>query len=277
MTEENQYVLGTDRREIERLRTQHTAWVEQAYHLFRRAGIYSGQRVADLGCGPGFTTLELARCVGSQGRVVACDRSERFLRHLTEQCRQHGIHWVETVLGDAEQLALPPDSLDAAYARWLLCWVPDAGAVIGRLARIVRPGGVLVFQEYLDWDAMKLVPVSAAFRAAIDACMRSWVAANATINIAERIPDLAARHGLIVEHFEPVARLGRVESLEWRWVTEFLRGYLPGLVQQGLLTSRELDDFEAEYHARSRDGNTFIYTPTMADVILRRPRHYISE
>jgi SAM-dependent methyltransferase len=270
--EKNEYILGTEAREIDRLRVQHTAWVEYAYRLFRHAGIRAGQSVADIGCGPGFTTLELARCVGPEGRVVACDRSERFLAHVTDQCRQHGIQWVETVLGDAELLDLPPDTLDAAYARWLLCWVPDAGVVIDRLARFVKPGGALVFQEYLDWGAMKFVPVSASFHTAVDACMRSWAEGNATINIAEHFPDLAARHGLILEHFEPIARLGRVGSLEWRWVTGFLRGYLPGLVEQGLLTNHELASFEAEYQARSKDGKSFIYTPTMADVILRRPR-----
>jgi ubiquinone/menaquinone biosynthesis C-methylase UbiE len=269
--EKHEYILGTHAREIERLRVQHTAWVEHTYRLLRRAGICAGQSVADLGCGPGFTTLELARCVGPKGRVVACDRSERFLEHVKEQCRQQEIRGVETVLGDAERLDLPPDTLDMAYARWLLCWVPDASVIIERLARIVRPGGVLVFQEYLDWGAMKLVPVSIPFGAAVDACMQSWLAGKATINIAAQFPDLAARYGLVLEHFEPIARLGRVGSLEWRWVTDFLRSYLPGLVEQGLLTSDELTAFEADYHARREDGKTFIYTPTMANAILRRP------
>ncbi len=250
---------------------QHAAWVEHAYQLFHRAGIGEGHSVVDLGCGPGFTTLELARCVGWKGRVVACDRSERFIAHVQELCRQQGIRNVETVLGDAEQLDLPPGSLDAAYARWLLCWVPDAGVIIERLARMVRPGGVLVFQEYLDWDAMKLLPVSAPFRAGVDACMRSWTAGNATINIAEHFPTLAARHGLDLEHFEPVSRLGKVGSLEWRWVMGFLRSYLPGLVNQGLMTREELAAFEADYQARNQKGKTYVLTPTMANVILRRP------
>jgi hypothetical protein len=128
----------------------------------------------------------------------------------------------------------------------------------------------MVLQEYLDWDAMKLIPLSAPLRAAVDACMESWIVGNATINIAEHIPTLAARYGLIVEYFEPISRVGRVGSLEWRWVMGFLRSYLPGLVEQGLFTVEALAEFEAEYQSRSLDGSTFIYTPTMTNIILRR-------
>lgn len=269
--EKNEYILGTHPREIERLQMQHAAWVEQAHRLFRRAGLRAGQSVADIGCGPGFTTLELVRFVGPEGRVVACDRSERFLSFAREQFRNQGIDNVETVLSDLEQLDLPPSSLDAAYGRWVLSWLLDAGVVIERLVRMVKPGGALLFQEYLDWSALKLMPDSAAFRTAVDACMQSWVVGKATIDISERIPELVARHGLILEHFEPVARLGAVGSMEWRWVMGFLREYLPGLVKRGLLSEAALAAFEADYQARHRDGGTFLCTPTMADMILRRP------
>jgi SAM-dependent methyltransferase len=151
-----------------------------------------------------------------------------------------------------------------------LCWVPDAGVILKRLARIVKPGGVLVFQEYLDWGAMKLVPPSDSFANAVEACMRSWVVGNATINIAEQLPTLGERCGLVLERFEPIARLGAVGSLEWRWVMGFLLSYLPGLVERRLLTDEEYGAFGEDYRRRSEEGRTHIYTPTMANVIFRR-------
>ena len=47
--------------------------------------------VLDLGCGPGFTSLALARRVGPGGRVIACDESPRFLAHLRSVCEREGI------------------------------------------------------------------------------------------------------------------------------------------------------------------------------------------
>ncbi len=270
-TEKDEYVLGTHSSEAERLQVQHAAWVEFQYRLVRRAGVRAGQTVVDLGSGPGYTTLELARCVGPEGRVIAVDRSDRFLDQLQALCRRHDIANVQTVLADAENVDLPDAAIDAAYARWLLCWVPDASLVIERVARLVKPGGSIILQEYFDWAAMKLMPASAPFRTAVDACMRSWPLANATIDIAEQFPQLAARHGLILEHFEPVTRVGGVGSLEWRWIMGFLRSYLPGLVDKGLLTAAQLAAFESDYQARTAEGTSRVFAPILADTVLRRP------
>lgn len=270
MDEKDEYILGTESEEIHRLHFQHKAWVEHAFRLFRRGGIRAGHRVVDLGCGPGFTSMELAHCVGPTGHVVACDRSARFLEYLKSQCEQRSLSWVHPALGDVEQLELPAASLDAAYARWLLCWVPDAAAVVANVARLLKPGGVLLLHEYLDWDAMKLIPASTPFRAAVDACMHSWVVGGATINIAEGIPELADRHGFDLEVFDPIARIGRVGSLEWQWVTGFLLSYLPKLVAQGLFTANALEAFRAELRLRGDDGSTRLYAPTMIHAVLRR-------
>ena len=268
---DREYILGTDQVELDRLRNQHQTWLEQAYAVFERAGLRAGQTLLDLGCGPGFTTVELARLVGPAGRVIALDESERFVAFLDAERERLGLPQIEPRLGRAEALDLPAESLDGAYARWLFCWLADPAAVLAAVAAALRPGGVLVLQEYLDWGAKKLVPRGPAHDRVVAACMASWPAGGATIDIAEHLPTLAARCGLRLEHFRPVARLGRVGSLEWRWLTEFYESYLPRLVERGLLTRDELEAWRAEWSAREAEGRSFVYTPTMADAILRKP------
>jgi len=264
------YILGTDAQELERLRFQHQAWVQQGYALWQRAGLRAGQTVLDLGCGPGFTSLELGHLVGARGRVIARDQSARFLEFLRRESARLGRSQIEPSLGPVEDLALADGSLDAAYARWLFCWLPDAGAVLARVARALRPGGVLVLQEYLDWGAMSLVPRSPAFARAIEACLARWKVAGATIDFADCVPELAAGAGFVVEYLAPVARLGRPGSLEWRWLDEFLRSYLPKVQAQGLLRAAEVDAWTREWNERVAADMGFVATPTMADVILRK-------
>ena len=79
---ERDYVLGTHDEEIARLGLQHAVWRPRASDAWRRAGFTSGQTLIDLGCGPGFATLDLAEIVGPHGRVLAIDRSRRFLDAL---------------------------------------------------------------------------------------------------------------------------------------------------------------------------------------------------
>jgi len=80
--EENEYVLGTECDELARLGLQHQLWLEQAAAAWERAGFHRGQNLLDVGCGPGFATLDLAQRVGPRGNVVAVDISRRFLTHL---------------------------------------------------------------------------------------------------------------------------------------------------------------------------------------------------
>ena len=268
---EAEYILGTDPDESERLRFQHVAWLQQAYALWSRAGIRAGDAVLDLGCGPGTTSFELARLVGPRGRVVARDESPRFLEVLAAERDRLGLSWVEPSLGRVEDLDLDGANLDAAYARWLLCWLPDPLGALRRIAAAVRPGGVLVFQDYLDWAAMKLLPPGPAHDRAIQACMQSWREGGGDIDVGERFPELARDGGLVLEHLQPVARAGDTGSLEWRWTVGFLRSYLPKLVERGTLRPDELEAFRAEMDAREEEGTSWVHAPTVVDVVLRKP------
>lgn len=270
-TEEREYILGTDREERDRLHTQHQTWRQQSYSLWERAGIRTGHVVLDLGCGPGATTLDLAELVGPTGRVLAVDKSERFLAALREDLVARRITQVETQQAAVEDLALEPESLDAAYTRWLLCWLQDPGAVLRTVAQALKPGAYFALQEYLDWGAMKLVPRNEVFDEVILACMRSWEAGGATIDFCDRLPDLAEAAGLELTLFEPVARLGPVGSLEWRWLGEFFRSYLPRLVASDQISASLHEAFLAEWDERTRAARGYCTTPTLANVLLRKP------
>jgi 16S rRNA C967 or C1407 C5-methylase (RsmB/RsmF family) len=80
-------------------------WMEpDTVVMFAMAGVDTGARVLDLASGAGSQTLQAARRVGAQGRVVASDISDTMLHYVRENARAAGLTNVTTLSGAAEDL-----------------------------------------------------------------------------------------------------------------------------------------------------------------------------
>jgi ubiquinone/menaquinone biosynthesis C-methylase UbiE len=267
---EHEYVLGTDDAELLRLGLQHRLWSAQAFACWERAGVKPGITVLDVGAGPGFATLDLAQLVAPTGRVVAVDESARFLRYLEERARAAGILHVETHAQDVQALEVAPASVDVAYARWVLCFTPRPEAVVARVSAALKPGGVFAVQDYIDWAALSLSPVSAAFLRAMPAVGQSWRAHGGDPQVCRRLPGIMASSGLRVEWIAPLQRVARPSDPLWQWPSTFFANFIPRLVEQGLLDREDWRAFEREWAERSADPNAFFWTPPMVEIIARR-------
>jgi SAM-dependent methyltransferase len=101
------------------------------------AGIESGQRVLDVGCGPGALTVELVARVGA-GNVSAADPSESFV--TAARARNPGV---DVQQAPAEQLPFADDAFDAALAQLVVQFMSDPVAGLSEMRRVTRPGGVV--------------------------------------------------------------------------------------------------------------------------------------
>ncbi|MBJ20794.1 MAG: metalloregulator ArsR/SmtB family transcription factor [bacterium] len=109
-------------------------------------------RVADIGTGTGVLALELAR-LGLD--VIGIDRSEGMLEAAQEKWQATQANTagsIEFRYGDAHDLPLNDDSLDAAFAHMVLHSLEEPGGAIAEMARIVRPGGQVILVDFLLHD-----------------------------------------------------------------------------------------------------------------------------
>ncbi len=137
------YVLGTGDEEIARLGVQHRVWRARAIDAWRRAGIAAGQTVVDVGCGPGYASLDLAELVGSSGRVIAIDRSQRFLAALDAAAKSRGLTHITTIEADLDAVTLP-DGADLIWCRWVAAFVSDPKLLLAKIHGALKPGGAFV-------------------------------------------------------------------------------------------------------------------------------------
>lgn len=270
-TTEREYVLGTHDAELRRLGFQHQVWAAPTAAAWERARFGPGQRLLDVGCGPGYATFDLADLVGADGHVLAVDVSQRFVSHLEAERTRRGIAQVEPIVQDLEQLDVPAASVDGAFARWVLCFVRDPAAVVAHVARALRPGGALVVLDYCHYEALMMAPRSAAMERVIEAVADSFRRSGGNPDVGRDVPAMMRRAGLEVEVLRPLVRLARPGTALWEWPWSFFVNFLPGLVASGGLTAAEHEAFVRDWAERSRDPSAWLTTPPMVEVIGRKP------
>jgi SAM-dependent methyltransferase len=265
--DEKEYALGANAAEIVRLGVQHRLWAASAMALWERANIRAGQTVLDIGCGPGYTSADLAGVVTSSGKVIAIDQSALFIEHLKNRQKLLGDTTIDARVGDVQKLELDKASLDAAYQRWVLCFVSDPEAVIRGVAHALKPGGVFAIQDYIHYEGILLSPQSAPFRRFITVVAEAWRGHGGDTEILLRLPAMLEKHGLTPIHIAPLHRVARPGSQLWTWPTIFIDTYGPRLVEEGRLTRAEHEALVADWKAHSADPNAFFVSPPMADII----------
>jgi SAM-dependent methyltransferase len=140
------YTLGYTDSEHERLIRQAALIAPITERLFREAGIGSGQRVLDLGSGMGDVAMRAARLVGPTGEVVGIERDAASITRAKARVEAAGLHNVSFTQADVHEIG-NDRPFDAAVGRFILMFLPDPLSVLRSVSRLVRPGGVLAFQE----------------------------------------------------------------------------------------------------------------------------------
>ncbi len=267
------YLFGYSREELERLGNQHRVWAEDNRRFLARAGFGEGATVVDLGCGPGYTTLDLARLVGPAGRVIAVDRdAERSLPLLQQRAETAGLSNVETRSADLETFDLPAGGVDGVYGRLVLMYLPEAAvaALVARAAKWLRPGGTCALAEFCNYRHFHVHPPSEHLSVITEALMQA-IAGDRGCNpqIGNVLPGLLDGAGLHVE-FHVNTKAVRATTPEWSWPDTFFRGHLPELVDSGYLDPGVLEAFLTDWEARSLDPKAMYFSAPFMEVWGRR-------
>ena len=118
-----------------------------------RLGAQPGERIVDIGCGPGFYCAELAEEVGPSGSIVGVDESAAMLALAERRCAQFAN--VELVEGEATAVPVADASCDAAISVQVQEYVPDIGASLAEILRVLKPGGRVLIWD-IDWATVSI-------------------------------------------------------------------------------------------------------------------------
>src|SRR3954447_12239174 len=147
MGEAQGYVLGQSARAARRLEIQDAHFAEVSERLLDEVALRPGDRVVELGCGPGGFSRRILRRLGEGGVLVGVDSSQGLLTQAQAALAGPGPARFEPVLADISKLGAWLDGADVVVGRNMLHHVPMVELVLGRLRAVLRPGARVGFIE----------------------------------------------------------------------------------------------------------------------------------
>ena len=122
-------------------------YFKDPYKLLRAAGLEQGQKVLEVGCGPGYFTIPAAEIVGDEGVVYAVDVHPRAIERVKEKIAANGLRNVTPMLTNAAEMGLPDGSIDLAFLFGLRYIAGGLESVLTELHRVLKTGGKLSFEK----------------------------------------------------------------------------------------------------------------------------------
>ena len=126
------------------------------YKLLNAAGLKPGQKVLEVGCGPGFFTIPAAKIVGEKGKVYALDVNPVAVETVQRKIMENNLKNVKIMLADASETGLPDESIDVAFLFGVIHALEDVDAVMREMHRILKVKGILSVQKSW-WSEKRLL------------------------------------------------------------------------------------------------------------------------
>ena len=265
------YFIGVHAREIERLRDQNTTWSAETRALWDTAGFGPGQHIVDLGSGPGFTTLELARRVAPSGHVTAVDKALPYLDFLRGEAGRQGLSNVRTLQADVAAVDALEGPYDGGFCRFFLAFlISDLDHALATIHRSLKPGGSFAAMEYLTLASAVSSPPSRGF----DAHTRAWVAYynahGGDTSVGSYLPQRLTAAGFAIEDQSCAGGMARPGDRWWTWWGRLMADFGDTLKAGGFMTAAELEALRRDWAEASRREEAFIHTPLLLRIVARK-------
>jgi arsenite methyltransferase len=237
--------------------------VAQRRAIREKLALQPGERVLDVGSGPGFLTTEMALEVGREGRVHGVDPSESMLGLARRRERAPQAAAVELHVADALELPFADASLDAVVSTQVLEYVDDVPAALAEARRVLRAGGRLLVLD-TDWDSIVWHAHDERRMARV---LVAWNEHLADPYLPRRLPALLRAAGLELTTCTVVALLNRGSAPGSFSVglTEMIATYVAG---RGAVSEAEAADWAHDVAAMGDDAffslNRYLFCATKA-------------
>jgi arsenite methyltransferase len=222
-----------------------------------------GERVLDVGCGPGFQCLELLEAVGTEGSVVGVDSSPQMLALGGRRCGPY--ERIDLREGRATSLPVQSEDFDRVICVQVLEYVEDFSAALAELYRVLRPGGRAVVWD-VDWATVSWHTVDPA---RTERMMAAWDEHLTHPTLPRQLAPAMRRAGFDEVEMQPHSfstaefDAGAYGVALFPFIADFVAG-------QGEVSEQECEQWAQELRQHGERGE-FYFSCTQACFTGRRP------
>lgn len=157
--------LSDKKQEFDRLTCQAKIAHSLEINALKKIGLSNGDRILDLGSGPGITTMLLARHF-PDSRIIGVEPDQELRSSALSMAQQQNLDQCIFLEGTAQKIPLPDQEMDFSYARLLFQHIPDPMDCLTEMKRVTRPGGIVcildvddgtifIHPESLEWQGVE--------------------------------------------------------------------------------------------------------------------------
>jgi SAM-dependent methyltransferase len=264
MTTTDRYLLA-GKHDHDRLRVISEIHDGRTRELLTKAGLSSGHRFVEFGCGLGYVT----RWAATQGAsATGIDASEDQVLAAEALTREAVIDRVEFRAGSVYEPGLDAGSVDVSYSRWLMVHLQRPVDAMRAIHAALKPGGVMVCEE-ADVSAVYAEPRSAAYEEMRDIGIAGGHARGVDYTGGRRAHLWAKEAGFEILHvdaYHPHYLTGDHKGF-WNWT---FRNAGMGLVTEGALSMTKLQELVAGMNQADESPDTLVAHCRMHQVIARK-------
>ena len=257
MTQPDHYLLGRGEAEEARLKRQIADLAPDSDAQLEKIGIKPGERVVDLGCGPGGVLHLLAKRVGPTGAVLGIERSSHFANLARRFVAELALPQVEIREGNAYDTGLPRASFDGAHMRLVLVNVPEPERIVREMVSLVRPGGWVASFE-ADFMGCICDPPLPAWTRLLDAYKSYSAAQGIDLFVGRRTHRLFRAAGLTGIRVDPVIHSYAPGHGRRPILRDFINNVREKLTDGGFIARRDLEADMTALEGRLSDPETLV-------------------
>jgi len=263
------YMLATGEKAVFRLDLSERIFGPATRRWLSAAGLGSGMRVAEIGCGIGLTARWMSSQVSPGGSVTGVDSSSEQLHIGEKSAAESGTTNLSFHEGNAYETGLPRNGFDLVYSRFLLCHLADPVKALAEMSSLLKRGGILVCEDHDD-GGIFIEPATHAYKRLVeisDAVNRSH---GLDSHIGLKLPRLFRKVGFS----QPEAKVNQIAVLrgvEKRFWELTLREAAPTILAADASTLEELDLICEEMREIAQDESVLLMLARVTQVWARKP------